>query len=643
MTGDGVLRLVSVMEEIHGSFVGRGVARIRSLVSVLVLFACVLGSTQSLAAPAPRSQPVNSVDAWLKALGDSWHMFDNPTRSDVAHVWGLLVYRPGISHLRGCVSENQDNNGACHVALASLQDVESVPLFRKTLRSSEHPTSLGAAALSLAAFGDDFSRDLVLKALLEERGGWRATDAIVRAFKSMPGPWRAMYLAFAAHTLENPMAASRVAASAWPPSGPRDTRAVKGSLRRFFAWWWEQDEPGEDAHATVQKVLSQVTVDHEGCVFANNIFSHHLALFPYNRSEHVAAALDGLQEKCFEQRASGWISALGDHVDMKVFEVSDDLGAEPVELSSAVLWWKVTIQLVGQSAGVSLIESETSLLAHRLAAVESVLDLKTGQWDARAAKKLLVGSPAWVPANHTELARRAKRDVFPEDFYGYNSFLDQPAWFPSSVHVTIDDGPRLPYLPGILDSLDRYRVKASFFFVGAALARRWLNQPEKTRAIMDRVVESGHSVAFHSMNHETTPALHLREWEPEQVADSVDLYRLVLNKVAGRKVPITHGRLPGGMGFKWPWVKGSFYAAGLHEHVHWNAGPPTWIGATETYRVREQSCGLAHRGRPTVLLLHEYKQLATHLNAFFHTVRSQCPVKPDDPMPSRTTAHWGTK
>ncbi len=609
----------------------------------MVVLLCLGAVTDVRASDAPRTQPVNSVDDWLEALGSSWHMFDNPTRSDVAHVWGLLVYRPGLSHLRGCVSENQDTNGACHVALASLQDVESVPLFRKTLRGSEHPTSIGAADLGIAAFGDDFSRDLVLKALLEGRGSWRATDALVRAFKSMPGPWRAMYLAFAAHTLEDPLASARVAAAAWPPSGPRDTRAVKGALRRFFAWWWAQDAPERSAQETAQAVLRRMTVDHEGCSFANQIFSHHLALAPEGRSEHVATALDGLEEKCFGQRATSWIASLGDHVDMESFEVSSRTSLREEEVTDAILWWKVTIQLVGQSAGVSLVESEASLLAHRLAAVESILELKTGQWDALAARKLLVGAPTWVPANHTELTQRAKRQVFPEDFYGYNSFLQQPAWYPSAVHVTIDDGPRLPYLPGILDSLDRYRVKASFFFVGAALARRWLNQPEKTRGIMDRVLDAGHTIAFHSMNHETTPALHLREWEPEQVADSVDLYRLVLNKVTGRKVPITHGRLPGGMGFKWPWVKGSFYAAGLHEHVHWNAGPPTWIGATETYRVREQACGLAHRGRPTVLLLHEYKQLATHLSAFFHTVREQCPVKPDAPMPTKTTAHWGTK
>jgi peptidoglycan/xylan/chitin deacetylase (PgdA/CDA1 family) len=631
------------MERITGSSAGRNRAPIKSLLGVLLVAVMLAIGGVSRAAEPNQSKLVTSVDGWLAALGNSWHVFDNPTRSDVAHIWGLLVYRPGLSHLRGCVVEGQDANGACHVALTSLQDVESVPLLRETLRSSEHPVSVGSAALGLAAFGDDFSRDLVLKALLEERGTWKATDALVRSFKSMPGPWQNMYLAFGAHTLEDPMASSRVAAASWPPSGPRDTRAVKGALRRFFAWWWSQDEPNEDVGKTVQAVLEQLTVDHEGCVFADQIFTRQLALEPQGRSLHLATALDGLQEKCFGLRATSWLSALGDHIDMKAFDARVRVEEVPQVAADPVVWWKITLQLVGQSAGVSLIESEASLLAHRLAAVESVLQLGTGQWDAEAARKLLVGAPAWVPANHTELAQRAKRDVFPEDFYGYNSFLEQPAWYPSAVHVTIDDGPRLPYLPGILDTLDRYRVKASFFFVGAALARRWLNQPEKTRGIMERVIASGHSMAFHSMNHETTPALHLREWEPEQVADSVDLYRLVLNKVAGQKVPITHGRLPGGMGFKWPWVKQSFYAAGLHEHVHWNAGPPTWIGATQTQRVREQSCGLANRGRPTVVLLHEYKQLATHLNAFLHTVREQCPVKPNAPMPSRTTAHWGTK
>jgi len=607
--------------------------------AALVTTLCVLATPAQ--GQASEVRVLDDAESWLEALGDSWHRFDNPTRADVAHVWGLLGFQQGLSHLRGCVEDGLDVTGACHVALMSLQDVESVPLFRKTLRHSDHPIAVGSAALGLSAFGDDFSRDLVLKALLEGRGTWRATDALVGAFKSMPGPWRGMYLAFASRVLDDPMSSARVVAAAWPPSGSRDTPVVVDALDRFLTWWWDQEEPGADVHATATQVLAKVTVDHEGCVTADRIIRRLIAVHPYERGHHVRNALSGLTESCFTRKSAAWIAAMGSHLEATVFAV--EYSETPDEFSQSVVWWKVTVQLVGQGAGLSLTEEATEALALRLAAVESVLELETGQWDVFAARKLLVGAPSWIPANHAELERRAKEHVYPEDFYGYNSFLQQPAWYPSRVHITIDDGPRLPYLPGILDTLERYRVRATFFFVGAALARRWLARPDKTRGILDRVRARGHGMAFHSMNHETIPSLHMREWEPEQVADSVDLYRLVIDKVAGVHVPITHGRLPGGMGFKWPWVKASFYQAGLHEHVHWNAGPPTWIGATQTQAVREQACGLAHRGKPTVVLLHEYKALAQHLGAFLHTVREQCPVKMDAEMPSRTTAHWGTK
>jgi peptidoglycan/xylan/chitin deacetylase (PgdA/CDA1 family) len=629
------------MGEIQGSSFLFRFARSAGSAAVIAMGLVASLASSGLASPPTASAPIEDTDVWLDALGGSWHRFDNPTRSDVAHVWGLLGYFGGISHLRGCVEDGEDTTGACHVALMSLQDVDSVPLLRKTLRHSDHHVAVGTAALGLAAFGDDFSRDLVLKALLETRGSWRATDALIRAFESMPGHWREMYLAFGAKILTDPMAASRAAAAAWPPSGPRDQRVISDALERFYAWWWRQDAPADEVNLTARDLAARISTDTEGCALADRIVLRLLASRRSKRSEHIAMIIGGLEEACFQSKASKWISKLGSHLDMAAF--TDRLREAHKDLGDGVLWWKVTLQLVGQSAGIHLADEPAAVLAERLTAVESVLGLRTGQWDAFAARKLLIGARSWVPANHTELARRAKRDVFPEDFYGFNSFLDQPAWYPSQLHITIDDGPRLPYLPGILDTLERYRVRATFFFVGAALARRWLAHPEKTRALLERVKARGHRMAFHSMNHETVPSLHMREWEPEQVADSVDLYRLVLDKVAGSHVPITHGRLPGGMGFRWPWVKSSFYAAGLHEHVHWNAGPPTWIGATPTQEVRERACPIASRGKPTVILLHEYKALAQHLGAFLRTVREQCPLDNDAPIPEHTTAHWGTR
>ena len=91
MTDRHHVRLVLVMNESLGRNSRHRAARLRSLISAVFVLLCLGAVTDVRASDAPRTQPVNSVDDWLEALGSSWHMFDNPTRSDVAHVWGLPV------------------------------------------------------------------------------------------------------------------------------------------------------------------------------------------------------------------------------------------------------------------------------------------------------------------------------------------------------------------------------------------------------------------------------------------------------------------------------------------------------------------------------------------------------------------------
>jgi peptidoglycan-N-acetylglucosamine deacetylase len=61
------------------------------------------------------------------------------------------------------------------------------------------------------------------------------------------------------------------------------------------------------------------------------------------------------------------------------------------------------------------------------------------------------------------------------------------------VALSFDDGPNEPYTSRLLDTLDKYDVKATFFQVGRC-AQRF---PSCTR----RVVQSGHVVGNHSYSH----------------------------------------------------------------------------------------------------------------------------------------------
>lgn len=60
------------------------------------------------------------------------------------------------------------------------------------------------------------------------------------------------------------------------------------------------------------------------------------------------------------------------------------------------------------------------------------------------------------------------------------------------VYLTFDDGPGI-YTMEILDILDRYDVKATFFVVG--------KEDEHSQELLTRIVESGHTLGMHSYSH----------------------------------------------------------------------------------------------------------------------------------------------
>ena len=62
-----------------------------------------------------------------------------------------------------------------------------------------------------------------------------------------------------------------------------------------------------------------------------------------------------------------------------------------------------------------------------------------------------------------------------------------------AVYLTFDDGPIPEVTPKVLDILDRYGVKATFFMVGENI--------DKHPDVFEQVVKAGHSVGNHTYNH----------------------------------------------------------------------------------------------------------------------------------------------
>lgn len=79
------------------------------------------------------------------------------------------------------------------------------------------------------------------------------------------------------------------------------------------------------------------------------------------------------------------------------------------------------------------------------------------------------------------------RLIFPEAVWRIKR-RDGPA-----VYITFDDGPIPEITPQVLDILDRFGVKATFFMVGDNVRRN----PQ----LLDEVLRRGHAVGNHTMHH----------------------------------------------------------------------------------------------------------------------------------------------
>ena len=63
----------------------------------------------------------------------------------------------------------------------------------------------------------------------------------------------------------------------------------------------------------------------------------------------------------------------------------------------------------------------------------------------------------------------------------------------NAVYLTVDDGPIPEITPWVLDLLDKYNIKATFFLVGDNVRKH----PEEFKMIVER----GHRVGNHTFNH----------------------------------------------------------------------------------------------------------------------------------------------
>ncbi len=208
-----------------------------------------------------------------------------------------------------------------------------------------------------------------------------------------------------------------------------------------------------------------------------------------------------------------------------------------------------------------------------------------------AAIVLLAAEPqAWpwalglLAANHFVLACAI---LSPNDrLLGPNlSSLPASAVGRGEVCLTFDDGPDPEVTPRVLDLLDRFQVKASFFCIGERAAA----YPELVREIARR----GHSVENHSYHHHSAFAFFGTAWLKPQVEAAQE----TLTLLAGR--PPAFFRAPAG--FRSPFLHFVLSVTGLR-YVSWTRRGFDAVSRDSQRILRRLTRGLA---AGDVLLLHD--------------------------------------
>ena len=148
---------------------------------------------------------------------------------------------------------------------------------------------------------------------------------------------------------------------------------------------------------------------------------------------------------------------------------------------------------------------------------------------AMACGSLLLAQPAFAAcstATSLAPARVVEIDTRQGPLYGdITKFSRQPDILgPNEVILTFDDGPMPWITKSILDTLDHFCAKATFFSVG----RMAMAYPDTVKDVLRR----GHTLGTHTWSH----PLHMRTMRREQSADQMDRGFAAVAAAAGQPI-----------------------------------------------------------------------------------------------------------
>ena len=135
------------------------------------------------------------------------------------------------------------------------------------------------------------------------------------------------------------------------------------------------------------------------------------------------------------------------------------------------------------------------------------------------------------------------------------------------VYLTFDDGPSTTNTPQVLDILDRYNVKATFFVLGSSI-----DKSDGAKEVLKEEVKRGHAIANHTYSHDYSYLYPNRVMNVDNIVSDLEKSESSMKAVLGKDFSTRVIRLPGGY---WSWEGRSPMKEAMEQNgyynVDWNA------------------------------------------------------------------------
>ena len=186
------------------------------------------------------------------------------------------------------------------------------------------------------------------------------------------------------------------------------------------------------------------------------------------------------------------------------------------------------------------------------------------------------------------------------------------------VYLTFDDGPIPELTTWILDTLDRYDVKATFFMINGNMQA----YPEQVK----NIVENGNTAGFHSVSHD----IHKLYVSKTSAKEEFDTNQATFKKITGQTSKVI--RLPFGSKPYTPRASYNALVDSGYKLWDWTLDTEDWRSTSSQImeNVKKYSSGSDN----VVLLMHERKQTVEILDEMIKYLKSEgfeiLPIKQSD-------------